>query len=484
MSMGTRKSRERQAQLWVMHTELATAPGHPFYQQVNELLDHENFDEFAEGACAQFYCSGNGRPSLPPGTFFRLLLIGYFEGIDSERGIAWRVADSLGLRQFLRIGLDEDTPDHSMISRTRRLIDLETHQLVFRWVLGVIADRGLLKGKTVGVDATTLEANAAMRSIVRRDTGASYDEFLTDLAQQSGIPTPSREDLSRLDRKRKKKASNEDWVSPSDPDAGITKMKDGSTHVAFKAEHAVDMETGAVIAVTVHAGHEGDTTTIQETLAETAENLAELIEREAETAPEQEPQVSLNALSEVVADKGYHSDETVLAIQQAEARSYIPEPKRPQRNWEGKADEQKAVYANRRRIKGNYGKQLLKKRGELIERSFAHCYETGGMRRVHTRGLENVLKRQLIHVGAFNLSLIFRTTLGAGTPRQFRNRRQTVLFLIWSRYTPLRSLSGLASTVFGESGRNRREIPTTFAQICRLRISGVTPRAVRRVLAS
>ena len=475
--MGTRKSRQRQEQLWVVHTELATAPGHPFYQQVNELLDHENFDEFAEGACGQFYCSGNGRPSLPPGTFFRLLLIGYFEGIDSERGIAWRVADSLGLRQFLRIGLDEDTPDHSTISRTRRLIDLETHQLVFRWVLGVIADRGLLKGKTVGVDATTLEANAAMRSIVRRDTGASYDEFLTDLAQQSGIPTPSREDLSRLDRKRKKKASNEDWVSPSDPDAGITKMKDGSTHVAFKAEHAVDMETGAVIAVTVHAGHEGDTTTIQETLAETAENLAELIEREAEKAPEQEPQVSLNALSEVVADKGYHSDETVLAIQQAEARSYIPEPKRPQRNWEGKADEQKAVYANRRRIKGNYGKQLLKKRGELIERSFAHCYETGGMRRVHTRGLENVLKRQLIHVGAFNLSLIFRTTLGAGTPRQFRNRRQTVIFLIWSRYTPLRSLSGLASTVFGESGRNRREIPTTFAQICRLRISGVTPRA-------
>ena len=430
--MGTRKSRQRQEQLWVMHTELATAPGHPFYQHLNALLDEEKFDEFAEAQCARFYCSGNGRPSLPPGTYFRLLLIGYLEGLGSERGIAWRVADSLGLRQFLRIGLDENTPDHSTISRTRRLIDVETHRAVFCWVLSVIADRGLLKGKTVGVDATTLEANAAMRSIVRRDTGAGYDEFLTELAQQSGIATPTREDLSRLDRKRKKKASNEEWISPADPDAGITKMKDGTTHLAYKAEHAVDMETGAVIAVTVQAGHEGDTTTIRGTLAETAENLAELIEQEAENAPEQEPQVSLNALSEVVADKGYHSDETVLAMAQAEARSYIPEPKRPLRNWDGKADEQKAVYANRRRVKGSYGKRLLKKRGELIERSFAHCYESGGMRRVHTRGLENVLKRQLIHLGAFNLSLIFRKTLGAGTPRQLRNRHQTAVFVVLS----------------------------------------------------
>src|SRR4051795_3369175 len=242
MSMGTRKSRQRQEQLWVMHTELATAPGHPFYQQVNELLDQEKFDQFAEDACVQFYCSGNGRPSLPPGTFFRLLLIGYFEGIDSERGIAWRVADSLGLRQFLRIGLDENTPNHSTISRTRRLIDVETHARVFQWVLGVIADRGLLKGKTVGVDATTLEANAAMRSIVRRDTGASYDEFLTELAQRSGIPTPTREDLARLDRKRKKKASNDDWVSPSDPEAVYKdEGRHYATHLGYKAEHAVDM---------------------------------------------------------------------------------------------------------------------------------------------------------------------------------------------------------------------------------------------------
>jgi transposase len=448
MAMGTRKHRQRQEQLWVTHTELATGPGHPFYTRLNELLDQEQFDEFAETECAQFY-AGNGRPSLTPGTYFRLLLIGYFEGIDSERGIAWRAADSLGLRQFLRIGLDEDTPDHSTISRTRRLIDVETHRKVFLWVLGILADRGLLKGKTVGVDATTLEANAAMRSIVRRDNGATYDEFLKDLAKQSGIQTPSREDLARIDRKRKKKGSNEEWESPIDPDARITKMKDGTTHLAHKAEHAVDMETGAVIAVTLQPADQGDTTTIQQTMAETAENLAHLIVREAENAPDEEPQVSLNPLAEIVADKGYHSNATILAVQVAEARSYIPEPKREGRKWAGKGAEQKAVYANRRRVKGRYGKRLLKKRGELIERSFAHCYETGAMRRVYLRGHENVLKRQLIHVGAFNLSLIFRRTLGAGTPRELRNRKQrrinaVLLFRIALRrlLRPLLALSG------------------------------------------
>lgn len=472
MAMGTRKDRQRQEQLWVSHAELTSGPGHPFYKRLNELLDQEKFDEFAEAECAGFYASRNGRPSLPPGTYFRLLLIGYFEGIDSERGIAWRVADSLGLRQFLRVGLDEATPDHSTISRTRRLIDVETHRKVFLWILGRLADRRLLKGKTVGVDATTLEANAAMRSIVRRDNGASYEEFLTGLAQQSGIETPSREDLARVDRNRKKKTSNEEWMSANDPDARIAKMKDGTTHLAHKAEHAVDMDSGAVIAVTVQAADQGDTTTMKQTLAETAENLAHLIEREAETAPDQQPQVSLNPLSEIVADKGYHSNETVLAVQQAEARSYIPEPKRPRRNWTGRKDEQRAVYANRRRVKGNYGKQLLKKRGELIERSFAHCYDTGGMRRVYLRGRENVWKRQLIHVGAFNLSLIFRQALGAGTPRQLRNRVQSSIFVILRFRFVIEISSAHPMALSAPTERRAGEIYGISYRRCRHRNSG------------
>ena len=209
MAMGTRKQRERQEDIWIAHTELASAPGHPFYQRLNELLEAEGFDQFVERRCAKFYAAKNGRPSLTPGIYFRSLLIGYFEGIDSERGMAWRMADSLGLRRFVGIGLDEDTPDHSTISRTRRLIDVETHKEVFSWVLNLLVDRGLLRGQRIGIDATTLEANAAMRSIVRRETGESYEEFLRGLAKASGLATPTREQLARRDRKRKKRMSNE-----------------------------------------------------------------------------------------------------------------------------------------------------------------------------------------------------------------------------------------------------------------------------------
>src|SRR6202007_2280389 len=205
MGMGTRRRRQRQQQIWIAQQEIAKGPAHPFYARVNELLEEKKFDEFAERECAKFYADNIGRPSLAPGIYFRLLLVGYFEGIDAERGIAWRAADSLGLRRFLGIGITEQTPDHSTISRTRRLIDLETHRAVFGWVLGLLADRGLIQGKRVGVDGTTLEASAAMRSIVRRDTGESYEEFLTGMAKASGMATPTREELARLDRKRNKR---------------------------------------------------------------------------------------------------------------------------------------------------------------------------------------------------------------------------------------------------------------------------------------
>jgi len=428
MGMGTRRRRQRQEQMWIAHQELAKGPAHPFYQRVNELLEEKKFDEFAEKECAKFYAEKNGRPSLTPGIYFRLLLVGYFEGIDSERGIAWRTADSLGLRRFLGISIDEQTPDHSTISRTRRLIDLETHRKVFFWILEVLRDQGLVKGKTVGIDATTLEANAAMRSIVRRDTGESYEEFLKGLARESGIETPTREELARLDRTRKNKASNADWVNPHDEDARITKMKDGRTHLAHKAEHAVDFQTGAVLAVTLQGADQGDTTTVRETLAQAGENVADLIATEE---PSSKPKAHLKGIEEVVGDKGYHSGEILATLQSVEARTYISEKKQPgRRHWEGKAEQQQATYANRRRIQGAYGKQLLRQRGELLERSFAHCYDTGGMRRTHLRGHENILKRLLIHVGAFNLSLIFRSLLGSGTPRELRNRKSALLFLL------------------------------------------------------
>ena len=273
MAMGRRKDRARTPGLWIATNELPPTGGHPFYQRLNQVLDAHAFDEFVEAQCAPFYADDVGRPSLTPGMYFRLLLIGYFEGIDSERGIAWRTADSLALRGFLGLGLDEAPPEHSTISRTRRLIDLETHRAVFTWILQVLATADLVKGKTIGIDATTLEANAALRSIVRRDSGETYQEFLTRLAQASGIETPTRADLARLDRKRPKKGRNTDWRHPHDPDARITKMKDGRTHLAHKAEHAVDMETGAIVGVTVQGADQGDTTTIAETVTAAAEEL-------------------------------------------------------------------------------------------------------------------------------------------------------------------------------------------------------------------
>src|SRR5438132_9751419 len=276
MAMGTRKDREEQEELWVPHTALPKGASHPFYQRLNQLLEESHFDEFVEGRCQRFYAKKRGRPSLVPGVYFRLLLIGYFEGIDSERGMAWRANDSLALRRFLRVGLEESPPDHSTISTSRGLLDVETHREVFVWVLRMLAEKGLLKGETLGIDATTLEANAAMRSIVRRDTGEGYQEFLKRLAQESGIATPTREQLARLDRKRARKGSNEEWEHPHDPDARIAKMKDGRTHLAHKAEHAVDLETGAVVVVTVAAGDAGDTTTILETLPQAGEHIAEV----------------------------------------------------------------------------------------------------------------------------------------------------------------------------------------------------------------
>ena len=411
MAMGEDRSGPAQGEFWIETQNLAKAPGHPFYRRLNQILKERGFDAFAGGACEKFYKEG-GRPSVPPPVYFRMLMIGYFEGLDSERGIDWRCSDSRSLGEFLGYSLSEETPDHSTLSRIRQRIDLETHAEVFCWALKALAEEDLLSGKTVGVDATTLEANAALRSIVRRDTGEKYEEFLTRLAKESGIETPTREDLIKLDKKRKNKASNDDWKSPNDPDARIAKMKDGSTHLAHKAEHAVDMDSGAVLSVTLQHADLGDTTTIYKTVTKATENLEKLA-RNPPLAEKVKPYVE-----EVVTDKGYHSNEVLTTHEDAEIRTYISEPDRGERKWENKAREQKAVHGNRRRIKGNRGKALLRKRGELVERSFAHCYESGAMRRIHLTGHANILKRLVIHVAAFNLSLILRKHFGCGTPRE------------------------------------------------------------------
>ena len=403
MAMG-KKKRRQQEDLWVATSELPRTAGHPFYERLNGLFNEHGFDDFVEGLCAKFYADKMGRPSLAPGVYFRLLLVGYFEGIGSERGIAWRASDSLGLREFLGLKVSESPSDHSTISRTRRLIDVATHEAVFDWVLKRIGASGLLRGKTIGIDATTLEANAALRSIVRRDSEQGYEEFLMELAKASGIETPRREDLAKLDRQRTGKGSNRVWKHPHDADARITRMKDGRTHLAHKAEHAVDVETGAIVSVTVQGADRGDTQTMVKTLTEAAEKVEQAL-------PEG------RGIEEVVADKGYHSTQRMVDLDAVGLRSYVSEPRR--------------------------GKRLLRQRGERLERPCAHLYGSGGMRRLHVRGHEKVLKRLLIQVSAFNLGMLMRQSLGVGTPRGLQGRICALMLLILSLFKRLKGLFGL-----------------------------------------
>ena len=421
--MGTTRDDGSQQAMWVATADLPQGGGHPFYERLNEILGAAGFDAFVEQLCAPFYAR-MGRPSLAPGRYFRLLLVGYFEGLDSERAIAWRAADSLSLRSFLRLAPPSAPPDHSTISRTRRLLSVETHEAVFTWVLQQLADAGLVRGRTVGIDATTLEANAALRSIVRRETGEDYTTFLTRLAEASGIATPTRAELARFDRSRKKKTSNAEWTHPHDPDARVTKMKDGRTHLAHKAEHTVDLETGAVVGVTVQGADTGDTASMVETLIAAAEQVDAVL-------PDRP------GIEEVVGDKGYHSNETMADLKALGLRSYISEPDRGRRCWKQQQAARDAVYANRRRIRGERGRRLLRCRGELLERPFAHVCETGGMRRVHLRGHPNVRKRLLVHVAGCNLGLLLRQMIGVGTPRSLQGRPAALFRAPFGRFRDL-----------------------------------------------
>ncbi len=442
MAMGKR-GRQRQENLFIASNTLVKSPGHPFYEKLNQVLEANGFDEFVEGLCQRYYAPHMGRKGIPPGVYFRMLLIGYFEGLDSERGIEWRVSDSLTLRRFLGYDLDEQTPDHSSLSRIRHRLPLEVHEAVFKWILRVLCKADLVKGKTLGVDATTLEANAAMRSIVRRDTGEGYQAFLENLAKASGIETPTREDLSKIDKKRPKKGSNQDWEHPHDPDAKIAKMKDGRTHMAHKVEHAVDLDTNAIVAVALSGADEGDTGSLSWTLLEAQLNLKQVAKDEKAAK-----RLHRQRIREVVADKGYHSNDVLTSLKQGGIRSYISEPDRGRRKWNGRRDEQAAVYANRRRIKGDRGKVLRRSRAERVERTIAHTYDTGGMRRLHLRDRGNILKRLLIHIGGCNLALLMRKVMGVGTPKALQDLAkalQRLLLVLQSRFAALGHLFNLLS---------------------------------------
>src|SRR3954452_25029645 len=403
MALG--RQRERQPDMMVSWAEMPRSPGHAFYDRLQAELIKAGFDGFVEGLCTSHYAARRGRPSVPPGRYFRMLLVGYFEGIDSERGLEWRCADSLSLREFLRLGDREPVPDHSWLSRTRSRLPLELYDQVFTWALQRLAEHGLVRGERIGVDASTMEANAALRTIVRREGGETYREMLRRMAAESGIETPTADDLIRLDRSRKgKKLSNAEWESPTDPDARIARLKDGRTHLAYKPEHAVDLGTGAVVAAEMHAADRGDTATLPDTLESAARHLAAV-----EAAP------SAEAPAEMVADKGYHSREVLKTLDNGPWKPRIAEPKRDGfSRWHGDDAARRAVVNNRTRLLSGVAHAAFKLRAEVVERSFALILDRGGMRQAWLRGRETLHKRYLIHVAGYNLGLMMRLLTGSG----------------------------------------------------------------------
>jgi IS5 family transposase len=424
MALG--KRRREQQSLLVSTTSLPQSPGHPFYEKLNRLLSEAQFDEYVEELCGPHYADGVGRPGIPPGVYFRMLFVGYFEGLDSQRAIAWRCHDSRSLQSFLGYAITDPTPEHSSLTVIRNRLPQSIHEQVFTKILAIAQEKKLLKVKSTAVDSTLIEAEAAMKSIVRRETGDNWKEYLKKLAVESGMENPTDEDLRKFDQKRKdKKVSNDDWQNPHDPDARIARMKDGTTHLAYKTEHAVDLKTDMVLAAAVYPADQADAATLPGTLALAQANLV-VAGSEAE-------------IREVAADKGYHSNETVTWCESVGIRTYIPEREgRWGRRWTDKPEEEKAaVYRNRRRMKGERGKKLGRLRSEYTERSFAHVCETGGARRSRLRKLVNVTKRYLMYVAARNLGVIMRALFNMGTPRSLQAAGAASPWTLWAWFTRL-----------------------------------------------
>ena len=442
MALGRRKRQHQE--LWVATTELPRSPGHPFYKKLNQFLAAAGFDDWLERLCRPYYAADQGRPGIPPGVYFRMILVGYFEGIASQRGIAWRCSDSRSLSEFLGFGPTETTPDHSSLTRIHQRLPLEVHHQVFQFVLSIAQAQNLIAGQTVAVDSTTLEANAAMKSIVRKDTGEDWKQYLRRLMQERGLiedgQEPTDEDLRRFDKQRKdKKVPNDEWESPTDPDSRITKMKDGTTHLAYKAEHVVDLKTDLVLAAEVRPADHSDCDTLVDSVLQAQMNLQ---------AAGSEAQIE-----EAVADKGYHKASTLELAQSLNLRTYIPEPQRPGRSrWTDKPSEHRqAVYANRRRVRGARSKRLQRLRSERCERSFAHVCETGGGRRCWLRGLTKIFKRYLFQVAARNLGVMLRALFGVGTPRSLQGKGGLTCALVQLVYVVMYSLLGIREGVRGAS---------------------------------
>lgn len=436
----------RQGLLFVSPQDLPQSPGHPFYEKLNGILKQAGFDEFLDRRCRQYYAAC-GRPGIPMGVYFRLLLIGFFEELDSQRGITWRCCDSLSLKAFLGLSLTEQVPDHSSLTRIRQRLELQVYMDVFGFILGQLRKHKLIQGRRLAIDSTPIAANAAMRSLRRKVDGAEWRDYVRELAAAEGIELKDEDDLQRYDRQRKdKRINNREWQSVTDRDSRITRMKDGSFKMSYKEEHVVDLDTDALVSVSMYPGDAADTRTFEATLAESCENLASVapgaefgpeVEDDppaaeapspdaVETSPEDNASVPEQAVGgpAVAADKGYFSTAGVSGLTAAGIETCVKQPRVPggQRNWSKYSlAEQQACLANEARNGSDRGQQLHALRQEKVERSFAHIKCTGGGLRTWLRGHENVTKHRLVLGMAFNLSVLMRKVWKVGKPRVLQN---------------------------------------------------------------
>ena len=413
------KKKTVQPEFWIAADQVVGAAGSGFYAKLEETLESFGFAAKVRALCASAYDqSGVGRPGIDPVVYLKMIMVGFFEDLPSERAIAARCADSMSIRAFLNYELDEKTPDHSSFTVIRQRLSLDVYERIFNLALQALREHGLLRGKNLGIDSSVIEANASLRALVHRNTEEQYWDYVKRLAAESGIDPDDAAAVRKFDRHRPGKGSNQEWVNPNDPDAKIGRTKDGATDMIYKPEAVVDLDTGAIVQAQVHPGDQVDHKEMATRVLEAQQNINQAAGEKLDTL----------TVNTVTSDKGYYAVTELQALQQEDIRTVIADPIDNRRLDKLETDQKKAVQAARRSVKSKSGKDLLRRRGMHIERSFAHILDCGGMRRTTLRGWENLNKRFKLAAAFYNLSQLMRKLFGIGTPKQLAARGR-LLFL-------------------------------------------------------
>jgi transposase len=407
--MFTEKKKAAQPEFWIAADQVVGAAGSGFYAKLEETLESFGFAAKVRAMCASAYNqSGIGRPGIDPVVYLKMIMVGFFEDLPSERAIAARCADSMSIRAFLKYELHEKTPEHSSFTVIRQRLGLEVYEQIFGLTLQALREHGLLRGKNLGIDSSVIEANASLRALVHRNTEEQYWDYVKRLAAEQGIDPDDAAAVRKFDRNRPGKGSNQEWVNPHDPDAKIGRTKDGATDMIYKPEAVVDLDTGAIVQAQVLPGDAADHQHLAGRVLEAQENLNRAEEKPLDTL----------TVQSITSDKGYYAVSELQTLQGEGIRTVISDPISNRRLYKLELEEQRAVRAARRSVKSKSGKALLRRRGMHIERSFAHILDCGGMRRATLRGWENLNKRYKLAAAFYNLSQLMRKLVGFGTPKQ------------------------------------------------------------------